>query len=668
MEFVLLISEGGELWKTWVAAFYERRLRRQDYRDADVKRTVTFIIEHMRQEELSNTLSIPLHCHGHLLLGSCRILLRKAELLDDAAEELRLKLLTSSGRGAGRAEPVRRLVMSDVTLSHVVGEDAYMPNDDLFTLGDIGASLEIPGLNMLLEPEVPPMEADLDEGRRHAAPWSRITLPPDRPMPYPIDGPREAFGEASQVLQDVINAMRERAESLHIDFGPNQRLVDPDAALPLDAPFDYLLGDGDDDFDAGRPGFSDSHRGPSLPPIDSPRGDGDDSRTGSGGRPVDQTPNLGDLSGTSPPDEGRRRLDFDTSPGEPLYPGDVGRLTDFLNLDSPGTGDLVSPAPPTGRLSVGPIDPGPEPDLPQEEGPRPKRRRRRGPWLDEETTLDMQKYHNTANITLESQKEFSLSLPQSLPSLPHPTVSSNMSDSLSVSLRLGSEVAEHELQELRAAQAARDAEAAAAAAQALAAAGAAVRDALDVDFGRAPATPGRDTPSHDGAGWHFPDFHGDGGRSGDEHPLPGLNGPGLDDMSPGHETPPPRDDASSPQPGTHDGRQPGSDAGRHSGSGDGPPGDDPPGDDSPGEDLPGDDLPGHDPPGDSPGRSPGVPGQDARSYFQVIADSGMDAERAACLFVGLLSKHMEGTIFLEQETAYGDILIRRPEPSASGGA
>lgn len=671
MEFVLLIGEGGELWKTWVAAFYERRLRRQDYRDADVKRTVSFIIE-------KHLASIPLHCHGHLLLGLCRILLRKAELLDDAAEELRVKLLTSSGRGAGGANlpGVRRLVFSDVTLSHVVGEDVYMDAssaglDDLFALSNIGASLEIPGLNMLLEPEVPPMEADLDEGRSHAAPWSRITLPPDRPLPFPTDGPRETFGEAPQEVVDVMTFLRERVTE--INFGPAQRLLDPDTVLPIIAPFDYLLGGGDDEFDAGHPGFSDSHRGPGLPPIDSPRGDRDGGHSGTGGRPVDQTPNLDDPSGTPTQDVLPERLDFDISPGAPLFPGG-GRLSDLLDLNSP------RPAPGTGRLSIGPIDLGPEPDLPTPEGPRRKRQRRQKAWFDEETTMTTTNYHDTANISLDPQTEFRLYLPHSRPGLPYATVLSNMCDQLSMSQLRAPQIEEREFQAARSAQAARDAEAAAAveaaeaaAARALAAAAAAARDAMDVDLGPA-LSPVRDLLSQDGGGWHMPDFLGDGRRSSPEHQLPGLDDPDHHDLPPADKTPPRRDDSSSPRRDRDHGHEPEGDDTRHPGTDDGRhPESDLPSHDHPGHDQSGDDLPAHDLPSHDPGRSPGLPGQDVISFFQLCAAGGGSAEGAARQFVGLLSKHMDGIICMEQAEAYGDIQIRRgpgfpPEAEKSGGA
>lgn len=157
MDFVSLVTQGGLLWKAWVACHYERRLKRQDYLNADVKGLCNFIMD--------NIGSIPLRCLGHLMLGILRLLLRQAGDLETKADEVRTALFFSLSTGPG-LPTVPTVSAASVTLRHPLGAVPVL---------DFG---DVPGLDMLMEPELPDLEveASLEEGRRHVAPLETITL------------------------------------------------------------------------------------------------------------------------------------------------------------------------------------------------------------------------------------------------------------------------------------------------------------------------------------------------------------------------------------------------------------------------------------------------------------------------------------------------------------
>jgi len=166
--FLNYVLPDGTLWKAWVAAHWERRLKRQDYLSADIQGSVTFARERIQD--------IPLRCLGELLVGFCRLLLRRALLFDDKAEEVRLCLQTS------REMPlpvVAAMPEAALTLKRPRGA-----NWDLMPIGDISADGD---LDMILEP-VPLEDPDvldelLEAGRRHTLPEECITLPPAAASP-----------------------------------------------------------------------------------------------------------------------------------------------------------------------------------------------------------------------------------------------------------------------------------------------------------------------------------------------------------------------------------------------------------------------------------------------------------------------------------------------------
>ncbi|CAK0903036.1 unnamed protein product, partial [Prorocentrum cordatum] len=65
----------------WLAAHWDRRLKRQDYSEADLRELARSFTERQSLLSLRNT--------GHLLLGLCKIFARKCQLFEDDASELR---------------------------------------------------------------------------------------------------------------------------------------------------------------------------------------------------------------------------------------------------------------------------------------------------------------------------------------------------------------------------------------------------------------------------------------------------------------------------------------------------------------------------------------------------------------------------------------------------
>jgi len=211
MDFVSLVTQGGLLWKAWVACHYERRLKRQDYLNADVKATCNYIIE--------NVGSIPLRCLGHLMLGILRLLLRQAGDLENRAEEVRSALQFSLSTGPG-LPTVPTVSAASVTLRH----PGVVP---VLDFGDA-----VPGLDMLMEPELPDLEveASLEEGRRHVAPLATITLS-SGPTAEPIVE-IDDFGAPSAEDQASMAAVGQSALQM-VDAVFEDKGTEPPASPPI---------------------------------------------------------------------------------------------------------------------------------------------------------------------------------------------------------------------------------------------------------------------------------------------------------------------------------------------------------------------------------------------------------------------------------------------------
>jgi len=147
--FINHVLPEGTLRKAWVASHWERCLKRQDYESADIQGSVAFAREHIA--------SIPLRCLGHLLVGFCRLLLRKTVLFDDRVEEVRQSLQMSRGKPLAAVAVVPEAAL---TMNRSSREAAW----DLVPLADMSADCD---LDMVFEP--PPLEELLEAGRRHLA-------------------------------------------------------------------------------------------------------------------------------------------------------------------------------------------------------------------------------------------------------------------------------------------------------------------------------------------------------------------------------------------------------------------------------------------------------------------------------------------------------------------
>jgi len=156
MEFTRLVAPKGPLGTAWLAAHWERRLRRHHYVDADVRQICSVVV--------TNLIGIvSLRPLGHLLVGACRILLHKAGVALDETEEVNSSQIQPAS--------LRRIALrSAVTLD---GSDGF--SGDLDSIWD--------GAEMLMEPEFPLLQGSVVDdvlagGQRFVVPDSSITLRP----------------------------------------------------------------------------------------------------------------------------------------------------------------------------------------------------------------------------------------------------------------------------------------------------------------------------------------------------------------------------------------------------------------------------------------------------------------------------------------------------------
>eukprot|EP00927_Polykrikos_kofoidii_P059298 TRINITY_DN54489_c0_g1_i1.p1 TRINITY_DN54489_c0_g1~~TRINITY_DN54489_c0_g1_i1.p1 ORF type:complete len:719 (+),score=88.08 TRINITY_DN54489_c0_g1_i1:237-2393(+) len=239
MEFVTVVAPHGPLWKAWVAAHWEKRLRRHDYNTVNIKAVVSFAMERVR--------SIALGRLGSLLVGFCRLYSGKSRFLDETAHEVRIALRLSLDAG-GSLPVVASKTEASLTWPRFqpTGEHGWEQQADLFSPGD---SLGLP-LDLLPEPEwlsTFELEAVLDEGRRHVAPIQLITLP-DSPSasvpPYSFDSQDDAFGAPSQEDQTAMQAMEFLSSPQKRSQSEQWRgRVDTLGSVPL-PPVDQHLGTG----------------------------------------------------------------------------------------------------------------------------------------------------------------------------------------------------------------------------------------------------------------------------------------------------------------------------------------------------------------------------------------------------------------------------------------
>jgi hypothetical protein len=436
------------LWKAWVAVHWEKRLKKQDYKSADIVGPVKFAKEKARD--------IPLRCLGHLLLGFCKILLRKVMLLDDRAEEVRQCLRTSSRTHA-------------LPLVPIVAETAVTLSRDLQS-ALLGTALDANDLNVdldllfLPEDQAPALEVILEEGLRHTAPEQAISLPTRRLSPQRSSdsqsegrGPEEAFGAPSVTDQAAMEALRGALGGI---------TSSPDAPSPhgmndeMPPEVEALLaasGTGSRGGDSLRPHSGDPYRLGDFPGMASSivpsHGLGSSSLA-----PLELPPITGlDLS-MSPIDPARQ-LHFDDTPLVGLTDRIAPNLVDSLfSPQAPGVDVEMSPAPIAGvaldAADVDEVAPTPlvdarderlapvvEENVPEHPQPR-KRRRRQKQYFDTVTTIPSANYKDTSAFTLDLSSPYPVYLPHRRPGLPFTTASSEMCDWLAEPLTWAVDVGE----------------------------------------------------------------------------------------------------------------------------------------------------------------------------------------------------------------------------------
>jgi len=439
--FLSHVGPEGQLWKAWVAAHWERRLRRQDYQSADIRGSIEFARQHLQ--------TIPLRCLGHLLVGFCRLLLKKVILFDEKTEEVRLSLQTSREVSL---PVVPTLSQAALTLNRTPRGTHWdqAPDADLGVICD---------LDMVFEP--PPLEELLEAGRRHTLPEDSITLHPATPSPprssdSPIgdvalgldagDAVDQAFGAPTPDDRAAMEALRSASRGPQLTPG----LATPGAASGSEPPeIDQLLGAST--HGGGHMGLG-LHSGSVM------------SRLGGFSAPGKVTSGGGDLFGIDPsapsalvPSSLPRSGPPDLPPIETLLPGsppirplrfdlDVpmsggiggGHLYETLGFSPPGSTDAgdaaMTPLAPLVDDKVEAADivealgleREPEPlepvveELPlegppqqQEDGQPPQKRRRRRikPWFDEITTISKDEYRDTTAITRDLSDGHTIYLP-----------------------------------------------------------------------------------------------------------------------------------------------------------------------------------------------------------------------------------------------------------------
>lgn len=439
MDFVSLVSQGGLLWKAWVACHYERRLKRPDYLNADVKGICTYIMENMGR--------IPLRCLGHLMLGILRLLLKQASDLETKAEEVRSALHMSLSTGPG-LPTVPMVSAASVTLRHAHGAVPML---------DFGDA--VPGLDMLMEPELPELEveASLEEGRRHVAPLSLITLssePTDRDREAPIVelddfGAVSAEDQATMssmaaMGQTAMAAMNPEAAPRHRDTGqdppvpptpsavqeagvlqaaapaaPETAQEQSDVELP---PVDFLLGA------ASSPGFSPRRqlfmedaecRLPGVEAAEAACGEAEQmarealaaaEEVAEIARSLQEVPPLDFLLSSAPEVShlelpAHLKLILEPEKASQEIPEAI------LNMEVEGDIDMEAEAPEALQPKAGAGELVPRQEDEMQIVPR-RKRRRRSIWLDEKSTQIPQKvYEDTSKITRANPCEYGIFLP-----------------------------------------------------------------------------------------------------------------------------------------------------------------------------------------------------------------------------------------------------------------
>lgn len=167
MELAQLISPAGEWGKVWLAAHWDRKLKKQDYIEANLRALLDAFY--------ARRAIISLRTIGHLLLGACKIYARKCLYFEEESVEVRTRLMLAFSNPAERP----------------AGEEKRSK--------DRAAATQLRALRQL-DPERAEArhEETLQRGKRHMARLEDITLKePRRAATDPRLERRELFGAMS---------------------------------------------------------------------------------------------------------------------------------------------------------------------------------------------------------------------------------------------------------------------------------------------------------------------------------------------------------------------------------------------------------------------------------------------------------------------------------------
>lgn len=161
MEFSQLIAPDGEWNKVWLAAHWEKRLKKQDYLEIDLRLVMASF--------LAKKAILSLRATGHLLVGGAKVVSKKLEILEEEVQEVRRRLWLAF---SGQQPAASRKGEEGEKLGQILREvdtDSVGPHDENALLGGKRhvARLE----DITLKGPIPGLLARLAEAENTAEEW-----------------------------------------------------------------------------------------------------------------------------------------------------------------------------------------------------------------------------------------------------------------------------------------------------------------------------------------------------------------------------------------------------------------------------------------------------------------------------------------------------------------
>lgn len=406
MEFAQLIAPAGPWNKVWLAAHWDRKLKKSDYLETDLRKLIKQVIERRALVTLRAT--------GHLLVGICKVYARKCLILDDEAAEVRTRLMLAFNADGSAKEG-----------KAAAGDKGDKDGHDVVA-GGAGAAAGAAGAAILREVGADGRggrlvgEKDLVAGRRHMARLEDITLKPratSRARREPLlAADAEDFGAMTGAEMEA--AMK--------DLKKDKRLF----------PSSSQAGIGLEAFEDTMPLVAMGSPGRSPRPLVASR-----------------SPSPTRLLGAMAESSSGVLLDMDLEPAVLAYPtGSVSpeRLLEMEGMDMVAQDD--EPHDPDAAAEAiaergDDEEPGHAPLVVAERIVEVKRRRKTYFIFDEATEIPKEQYQGYVNdrtaITRKNTVDYSVFIPHYAPGLPNFTTTfTDLCPSLMESLRKGSEVAD----------------------------------------------------------------------------------------------------------------------------------------------------------------------------------------------------------------------------------